>query len=159
MAFLCLFWSQLKFEAWHMGKIWTKFVNKPLVSIFGLLIGEVLSFVACLTSSGRFSKRSKKDLFGLGFEAMPFLKSYCRPLNPNYLGLMIKWINNTIIALVWSSFLWQLSDQVLSWLEFHLKHIVQKSIRSKKNRASDNEGTFHSILMCRIWIYSKKFIS
>ena len=105
----------------HMGKIWIRwFANKPLVSIFGLLIGEVLSFVACLTSSGRFSKRSKKDLFGLGLEAMPFKKSYCRPLNPNYLGLMIKWINNTIIVLVWSIILWQLSAYVLSWLEVQL---------------------------------------
>ena len=38
-------------------------------------------------------------------------------------------------------------------------HIVRNSIWLKKNRASDYEGKFHSFLMCRIWIYSKKLIS
>ena len=35
-------------------------------------------------------------------------------------------------------------------------HTVQNSIWLKKNRASDNEGKFHSFLMCRIWIYIHK---
>ena len=38
-------------------------------------------------------------------------------------------------------------------------HIVRNSIWLKKNRDSDNEGKFHSFLMCRIWIYSQKLIS
>ena len=33
---------------------------------------------------------------------------------------------------------------------FHLHHNVQNSIWLKKNRASDNQGKFHSFLMCRI---------
>ena len=37
-------------------------------------------------------------------------------------------------------------------------HIVQNSIWLKKNRASDNEGKFHSFLMYRIWIYSQNLI-
>ena len=40
-----------------------------------------------------------------------------------------------------------------------LVHIVRNSIWLKKNRASDNEGKFHSFLMCRIWIYSQTLIS
>ena len=38
-------------------------------------------------------------------------------------------------------------------------HIVRNAIWLKKNRASDNEGKFHSFFMCRIWIYSEKLIS
>ena len=34
-------------------------------------------------------------------------------------------------------------------------HIVRNSIWLKKNRISDNEGKFHSFLMCRIWIKNK----
>ena len=34
-----------------------------------------------------------------------------------------------------------------------------KSIWLKKNRASDNEGKFHSFLMCRMGIYNQKLIS
>ena len=37
-----------------------------------------------------------------------------------------------------------------------VSYIVRNSIWLKKNRASDNEGKFHSFLMCRIWIYSQK---
>ena len=36
-------------------------------------------------------------------------------------------------------------------------HPVRNSLWLKKNRASDNEGKFHSFLMCRIWIYSQNF--
>ena len=54
-----------------------------------------------------------------------------------------------------NGFLW--SFQV--WPTRNLIHIVQNSIWLKKNRASDNEGKFHSFLMCRIWIYSQKLIS
>ena len=36
---------------------------------------------------------------------------------------------------------------------------VRNSLWLKKKRASDNEGKFHSFLMCRIWIYSQKLIS
>ena len=35
-------------------------------------------------------------------------------------------------------------------------HPVRNSLWLKKNRASDNEGKFHSFLMWRIWIYSQK---
>ena len=37
-----------------------------------------------------------------------------------------------------------------------LLHIVRNSIWMNKNRASANEGKFHSFLMCRIWIYGQK---
>ena len=65
----------------------------------------------------------------------PLCKSYCRQLN--------------------------LSIQLLR-IQNHMQYIchhVQKSLWLKKNRASDNEGKFHSILMCRIWIYSQNLIS
>ena len=39
------------------------------------------------------------------------------------------------------------------------KHNVRNSIWLTKNRASDNEGKFHSFLMFRIWIYNQKSIS
>ena len=38
-------------------------------------------------------------------------------------------------------------------------HIVLNSFWIKKNRASDNEGKFHTYLKCRIWICNKKINS
>ena len=40
-----------------------------------------------------------------------------------------------------------------------LVHPVQNSLWKKKNRASDIEGKFHTILKCRIWIYHQKLFS
>ena len=37
------------------------------------------------------------------------------------------------------------------------RQIVHNSFWIKKNRASDNEGKFHTYLKCRIWICNKKF--
>ena len=49
---------------------------------------------------------------------------------------------------------------LLKWILINLLfHIVRNSIWLKKNRGSDNEGKFHSVLMCKIWIYSQKLIS
>ena len=36
-------------------------------------------------------------------------------------------------------------------------HYVRNSIWLKKNRACDNEAKFHSFLMCRFWIYNRKW--
>ena len=36
-------------------------------------------------------------------------------------------------------------------------HIVRNSFWIKKNRASDNEGKFHTYLKVRIWIWNRKF--
>ena len=45
-------------------------MDQPIISIFGCLIGDVLSLAACLTSSGKLPKRNKNDLFGLGLDAI-----------------------------------------------------------------------------------------
>ena len=44
------------------------------------------------------------------------------------------------------------------WKQRYTLHIVRNLIWLKKNRASDNEGKFHSFLMYRIWIYSQNLI-
>ena len=53
--------------------------------------------------------------------------------------------------------------QIFEWYNWpkhcQVPHPVQYSLWLKRNRASVNKSKFYSILMWRIWIYSKKSIS
>ena len=145
--------------------------SSSMVSLF-TEIGSI-NVIQVSTNSGPIPYRSTR-VVGEEF----FFKNFRADLSLKFNDLTDSYLNHISYqwSLVWIKFRiwlfkWQrlMTIALMKWQlvlsshgELALKKnfdIVQNSIWLKKNRARDNEGKFHSFLMCRIWIYSQRLIS